>query len=160
MLKTKVIRKIFITTLSLFILLVVYSIPNTVNNNVLKTNLEVETTTGLYTNNIYLLNSDNYLVKTKILLDSNNLEDKIKKLINNLTISNNSKFSNGLKSYIPKNTKLLNININDKIVNLNFSSEFLNMQVDNEKQILSGLVYTGISFCLKGISTLHNSYIK
>ncbi|MBQ2640314.1 MAG: GerMN domain-containing protein [Bacilli bacterium] len=142
MLKTKAIRKIFITTLTLFILLVVYSIPNTINNNVLKTNLEVETTTGLYTNNIYLLNSDNFLVKTKILLDSNSLEAKIRKIINNLTISNNSKFSNGLKSYIPRGTKLLDINYNDKLVTLNFSKEFLNMKVVSEKQIISGLVYS------------------
>lgn len=142
MLKTKAIRKIFITTLSLFILLVVYSIPNTINNNVLRTNLEVENTTGLYTNNIYLLNNDNYLVKAKILLDSKNIEDKIKKIISNLTISKSSKFSNDLKAIIPKDTKLLNMSINNKIVTLNFSSEFLNMKVDKEKQIISGLVYS------------------
>lgn len=142
MLKTKAIRKIFITTLSLFILLVVYSIPNTINNNVLRTNLEVENTTGLYTNNIYLLNNDNYLVKAKILLDSKIQEDKIKKIISNLTISKSSKFSNDLKAIIPKDTKLLNMSINNKIVTLNFSSEFLNMKVDKEKQIISGLVYS------------------
>lgn len=142
MLKTKAIRKIFITTLSLFILLVVYSIPNTINNNVLRTNLEVENTTGLYTNNIYLLNNDNYLVKAKILLDSKKIEDKIKKIISNLTISKSSKFSNDLKAIIPKDTKLLNMSINNKIVTLNFSSEFLNMKVDKEKQIISGLVYS------------------
>ena len=155
MLKTKAIRKIFITTLSLFILLVVYSIPNTLNNNVLKTNLELETTTGLYTNNIYLLNSDNYLVKNKIILDSNNLEDKIKKIISNLTISNNTKFSNGLKSYIPKNTRLLNINKNNKIITLNFSKEFLNVKVTNEKQVISGLVYSILDLDeIEGISIL------
>ena len=142
MLKTKAIRKIFITTLSLFILLVVYSIPNTINNNVLRTNLEVENTTGLYTNNIYLLNNDNYLVKAKILLDSKKIEDKIKKIISNLTISKSSKFSNDLKAIIPKDTKLLNMSINNKIVTLKFSSEFLNMKVDKEKQIISGLVYS------------------
>ena len=142
MLRTKALRKIFITTLSLFILLVVYSIPNTLDNNVLKTNLEVENTTGLYTNSIYLLNSDNYLVKTKILLDGNNLEDKIKKIINNLTISDNSKFPNELKAIIPEGTKLIDLSINNKSVTLNFSSNFLNMNVDKEKQIISGLVYS------------------
>ena len=73
MLRTKALRKIFITTLTLFILLTVYTIPNTLNSNVLKTNLEVESATGLYTNNIYLLNSNNYLVKAKILLDSSKI---------------------------------------------------------------------------------------
>lgn len=142
MLRTKALRKIFITTLSLFILLVVYSIPNTLDNNVLKTNLEVENATGLYTNSIYLLNSDNYLVRSKILLDSNNVEEKIKKIIDNLTISDNSKFPNELKAIIPEGTKLININVSNKAVTLNFSSNFLNMNVDKEKQIISGLVYS------------------
>ena len=48
----------------------VYSIPNLYQDDALKTNLEVEYITGIGTNNIYLLDSNDYLVKTKILLDS------------------------------------------------------------------------------------------
>ena len=67
MLKKRAIRKIFITTLTAFILLVLYSIPNISNNEkVLKTNLEVEYITGIGTNNIYLLDKNNYLVKMVI----------------------------------------------------------------------------------------------
>ena len=71
MLKKRALRKIFITTLTAFILLVLYSIPNiNKDEEVLKTNLEVEYITGIGTNNIYLLDKNNYLVKTKILLDT------------------------------------------------------------------------------------------
>lgn len=142
MLRTKALRKIFITTLSLFILLTVYSIPNTLESNVLRTNLELETTTGLYTNSIYLLNSDNYLVKTKILLDSNNKEEQVSKIISNLTISESSNFPNDLKPLIPENTKVREITYEDKKVTINFSKEFLNMTVDKEKQIISSIVYS------------------
>ena len=73
MLKKKAIRKIFITTLTAFILLVAYSIPNMVDEEkTIKTNLEVEYITGIGTNHIYLLDKNNYLVKTNILLDKTN----------------------------------------------------------------------------------------
>ena len=78
MLKKKALRKIFITTLTAFVLLVVYSIPSLYQDDALKTNLEVEYITGIGTNNIYLLDKNDYLVKTKILLDSNSKEEQVK----------------------------------------------------------------------------------
>ena len=100
MLKKRALRKIFITTLTAFILLVVYSIPNMYQEDTLKTNLEVEYITGIGTNTIYLLDRDNYLVKTNILLDSTNKEEQIKLILKNLTKSNNDKIPNGLKATI------------------------------------------------------------
>ena len=76
MLKSKAIRKIFVTTLSLFVLLVAYSLPSLDDTYTLKTNLEIESATGLATDNIYLLNSNGYLVKSRILLESTDLEKK------------------------------------------------------------------------------------
>ena len=61
MLKKKALRKIFITTLTAFVLLVTYSIPNLSKDNTLKTNLEIEYITGIGTNYIYLL--DIYLIQ-------------------------------------------------------------------------------------------------
>ena len=81
MLKSKAIRKIFITTLSLFIFLFVYSLPTLDDSYVLRTNLEIESTTGLATDNIYLLNEDGYLVKSRVLLEGTTLEDKIKEIL-------------------------------------------------------------------------------
>lgn len=152
MLRTKALRKIFITTLTLFILLTVYTIPNTLNSNVLKTNLEVESATGLYTNNIYLLNSNNYLVKAKILLDSSKIEEKVAKIISNLTIKDGSNFPNGLKALIPSGTKLNNVLYKSGKVTIDLSSEFLNMKIDKEKQIISSIVYSILD--LDEISTI------
>lgn len=142
MLKTKAIRKIFVTTLSLFILLIVYSIPTVENNYILKTNLEIENTLGLYTNNLYLLNSDGYLVKSKILLENKDIKDKILEILTQLTINENNHFPKGLFPYIPKDTKVLNVLCGEKQVSIDFSKEFLNMSVDKEKQIISGIVYS------------------
>ena len=142
MLKSRAIRKIFITTLSLFIFLVVYSLPTLDNSYVLKTNLEIESTTGLATDNIYLLNDDGYLVKSRVLLEGTTLEDRIAEVLDQLTVLDENHFPKGLFPYIPKGTKVLNILHGEGKVTVDFSHEFLNMDVYTEKQIISGVVFS------------------
>lgn len=142
MLKSRAIRKIFITTLSLFIFLVVYSLPTLDNSYVLKTNLEIESTTGLATDNIYLLNDDGYLVKSRVLLEGTTLENRIAEVLDQLTVRDENHFPKGLFPYIPKGTKVLNILHGEGKVTVDFSHEFLNMDVYTEKQIISGVVFS------------------
>ena len=66
MYKRTIIEKVFTTTLLLFIILSITSIPITINNKVLRTNLEIKKTSNLDTTYIYLINKDNLLVKTII----------------------------------------------------------------------------------------------
>ena len=139
MLYKKALRKIFITTLTMIIILTVYTIPVTQKEKVLRTNLEIEEVTNLKTDSIYLLNKENYLVKTDIFIDSNNIEDKIEKIINYLTLSNDKTPIN-LTSYIPKNTKLINYNIESNSLLLNFSKEFTNSKI--EDIMITGIVYS------------------
>ena len=101
MLRKKALRKIFITTLTMFIILTIYTIPTTENKNVIRTNLEIEDITNLTTDEIYLVNKDNYLVKTSIFIDSKKTKEKIEKIIKYLTIDNN-KIPVSLNGYIPK----------------------------------------------------------
>lgn len=136
MLKQKALRKIFITTLTMFIILTIYTIPNTENRKVLRTNLEIKDITNLSTDEIYLVNKDNYLVKTKVFIDS---KDKIKSIINYLTIDNN-KIPVSLNGYIPKNTKLIDYNLDENYLILNFSKEFNNSK--NKDLMISGITYS------------------
>ena len=142
MLKSKAIRKIFVTTLSLFVLLVAYSLPSLDDTYTLMTNLEIESATGLATDNIYLLNSNGYLVKSRILLESTDLEKKIREILEQLTVEDDNYFPKGLFPYIPQDTEVLNVLCGEKQVSIDFSKEFLNMSVDLEKQIVSGIVYS------------------
>ena len=139
MLKNKALRKIFITTLSMLIILTIYTIPINRKPNVLRTNLEIEDITNLSTDKIYLLNKDNYLVKVDIFIDSNKLDKRINSIINYLTIDNN-KIPSNLNGYIPKNTKLLDFNIESNSIVLNFSKEFTNS--NNEEIMITGIVYS------------------
>lgn len=142
MLKTKAIRKIFTTTLTMFIILTVFTIPTTTKEkNILRTNLEIEDVTNLSSDKVYLLNSDELLVRVEAFIAGNDKENKIKNIIEYLTISNN-KVPSGLKGYIPEKTKILNFNLDENVVTLNFSKDFLNHQKDDRKLIITGLVYS------------------
>ena len=143
MLKKRALRKIFITTLTAFILLVLYSIPNiNKDEEVLKTNLEVEYITGIGTNNIYLLDKNNYLVKTKILLDTSDKKEQIKLLLKNLTKNSNSKFPEGLTAPIPENTKVLSINYDEEYVSIDFNSTFLKLDNILKERMIESIVYS------------------
>ena len=139
MLRKKAHRKIFITTLTMFIILTIYTIPTTENKNVIRTNLEIEDITNLTTDEIYLVNKDNYLVKTSIFIDSKKTKEKIEKIIKYLTIDNN-KIPVSLNGYIPKNTKLLDYYLDENYLTLNFSKEFNNSK--NKTLMITGLTYS------------------
>lgn len=140
MLRKKALRKIFITTMSLFIIMIIYLIPLT--ERTLETNLEFEYTTGLANSSIYLLDNNDYLVKTKVLLDDELVENNIKSIINNLTINAETKFPNNLKGVIPKGTKLNDVNIDEDLVTLDFSEEFLDINENLSTKLIEAIVYS------------------
>ena len=143
MLKKKVLRKIFVTTLTAFILLVMYSIPNLNHDEkTIKTNLEVEYVTGIGTNNIYLLDDNNYLVKNKVLLDSTDKIKQIKQLISYLTKSDTNNFPSGLNAIIPENTKLLNVFYDEGYVTVNFNRKILNIDPNLKERMIESIVYS------------------
>ena len=63
MLKEKAIKKLFLTTLTVFIIITLFTIPNSNKPKVLRTNLEIEDISSLNTETIYLLNKNQYLIK-------------------------------------------------------------------------------------------------
>ena len=139
------------TTLTAFVLLVVYSIPNLYEDDSIKTNLEIEYVTGIGTNNIYLFDNNNYLVKTKVLLDKKKKEDQIKELIKYLTIGNSNKFPNGLKAVIPEKTKLQELFFDEGYVTLNFN-KYLIKDDKNIERIIEAIVYSVLELKdIKGI---------
>lgn len=142
MLRTKALRKIFLTTLTLFVLLTVFTITNSKTENVLKTNLEIEDIAGFKTDVIYLLNDKGLLVKTKIFLEGNTAEEKINKLLLNLTEGSSNSFPEGLKKLIPKGTIVNNVMVGNNLVTVDFSKELLKVSSDMEKPMVTAIVYS------------------
>ena len=155
MLRTKAIKKIFMTTLSMFIILCTFTLTSFMNNNVLKTNLEIEEISGIVTDDIYLLSKNNYLVKKKILIDSDDIAFKIKKALSEMVNSSNNKYSNELIGPIPEGTNIIDVIVGEEIITVNFSKELLNVNINHEKHMISAIVYTILDIGeVKGVSIL------
>ena len=139
MLKRKALRRIYLTTLVLFIMLFTFSFNNFKKEKI--SNLEeVEFTSNLNTNHIYLLNSDNYLVKVDVLIDKDKIENMAREIINNLYVTN--KKYNNLKGLIPSNTKINDITYKDKTLEIDFSKDLLKVNVKLEEKVIESIVYS------------------
>ena len=160
MLRRKALRKIFITTMSLFIIMTIYLIPCT--EKTLETNLEFEYITNLANSSIYLLDENNLLVKTKILLDNKDTTKDIKDIITNLTIGSDNIFPDNLYGVIPKNTKLNDVLIEDDTAKLDFSKELLNVDSNRSNSLIESIVYsiTELDNINKVIITVNNEELK
>ena len=96
MLRQKILRKIYFTTLIVFILFVISSF--TINKNI--SNIKVEYQANL--SSIYLLDDNDYLLEVNIVV-KDNIMDSIPVVINSLKDDN--KHFSGLKGIIPFNPK-------------------------------------------------------
>ena len=143
MLKRKAIRKIIITTFSILTIFIICIIPgNTSKDNYLNPKISTIYVNNSNTLGIYLLSNNNYLVKTNIIVNKKELEEKIKEIIDYLTVNKSSKIPNGLNGIIPKNAKLNNIEINDNKVILDFNSELLKISKELEERLIESIVYS------------------
>lgn len=171
MLKRKAIRKITITTITVCLLLMIYLMPGSINEeNVLKTNVEVEHTEKMSKCKVYLLNDSDLLVRANVaIFGDKTLEDKIRNVINNLIKTSNELIPNGLNAIIPKNTTILGIQIDEGIININFSKEMLDVERKLEERMAEAIAFSlfeidginGVSIYVDGknISELFNSKI-
>lgn len=139
MLKRKALKRIYLTTLVLFITLLIFSFDH-LKENKNSTLIETEYVSNLNTTHLYLLNKDNYLVKLDFLLTKDNLEDNIKMIINELS-SDNKKYL-PLRGIIPSNTKLNNIKIENRLIKLDFSNDLLKVNKHLEEKVIESIVYS------------------
>ena len=136
MLKNHLKKRLIISVLSLFIISLIYMIPS--NNK-----YEEKVLYNKEFNYLYLLNND-LLVRTTISSDNKDINNKIKEIIDGLTVDSDTKnyISNSYKQLIPKDTKLLNYKLDNGILKLNFSKELLNISKDLEEKMIESLIYS------------------
>ncbi len=138
-------RRVIISSFSLIILLLILAFPSLKKNTSIKT-LKTKKISYIkpYENSIYLLDEDEMVSRVNILYKNDDTLKKAKEIIESLTI--NSKKSNyipnGFKAVIPKNTKLLSINLQDKIIKINFDKNILNVTEKNEEKMIEAIVYS------------------
>lgn len=157
MLKKRALRKMLLTTFSAFTLLVICVIPSKVEENYLNPKIDIEYVTSLGTNEIYLLGSNKYLVKTNVLLNEQTIETKIKSIIEYLTINKSEKLPVGLKGVIPDTTVLNSVVVNEGVATLDFSKELLNVTKNLEERVIEAIVYSVTNLNeIKGVTILIN----
>ncbi len=138
MLKRKALKKIYLTTLVLFIMLIIISFDH-LKINKDKNILETEYVSNFKVGHLYLLNEDNYLVKVDVLLKNNTINN-ISYLLKELSV-NNKKFS-PLKGFIPSNTTINSIVVENRIAKIDFSKDLLKVNKNLEEKVIEGIVYT------------------
>lgn len=144
MLKNIYLKKILISSLALFSFFLVYFIPNNKSNEFkYKQQLEY-VDKEIKTHEIYLIDKNNYIAKTEIMIKSNNIQDIAKELINAMIIGSSTEdtIPNGFKAIIPSNTQILGINYTENVLKINFSNDLLNTDKDNEEKIIEAIIYT------------------
>lgn len=140
MIKKMAIKKFTIIALSFLILLIVYLFPKKHETYNFTTNVSYVVSEKMP---IYLILNDSYVSRCNVLKTSDNLNDLIKEVIENLTIdSNNINIPKGFKKVIPKNTKVKDISISDGLLKINFSKEVLNVSLENEEKMLEAIIYS------------------
>lgn len=145
MLKKMSIRKIMVSTLTLFILLIIYLMPDSIDEKEISlTNDNIEYIYSNTLETIYLLDSNDYVARTKI--DSCKCEgvDKARDLINGLIIDGTKSniIPNGFKSIIPAGTSIKNISLDNGILTIDFSKDLLEITKEYEEKMIESIVYT------------------
>lgn len=145
MLKKMSIRKIMVSTLTLFILLIIYLMPDSIDEKEISlTNDNIEYVYSNTLETIYLLDSNDYVARTKI--DSCKCEgvDKARDLINGLIIDGTKSniIPNGFKSIIPAGTSIKDISLDNGILTIDFSKELLEITKEYEEKMIESIVYT------------------
>lgn len=146
MLKRMILKKITITALTLFILLLIYLIPTNKTNNRnldVKQNLEYTYTNDLET--IYLLDYNDYVARTFIKgCSCSSAVDKASDLLQGLIVEGKKSniIPNGFKAIIPSGTRVLALNLDKGVLTIDFSKEILEINKKYEEKMLESLIYT------------------
>ncbi|MDD4187171.1 MAG: GerMN domain-containing protein [Bacilli bacterium] len=138
MLTRGLLKKGFLIFSSLFILFILYLFPTKENTQINENeNIIPETS-------IYLIDNHNYVSRVSVAINNKDQETKIKEIINYLTIDSpsSSYIKEGFNPIIPKNTKLLSVQIDENLVKVNFSKEFLNISAELEDKMISSIIYS------------------
>ena len=141
MLKKSALRRITVSTLALIIVTVLYFFPTDDNNNQIAQNVEY---VSVDNTPIYLMNPDNYVVRTSIATKEKEPLALVKEMIDALTIGNEKQdyIPKHFSSVIPENTKLLDVSLEEGLLKIDFSKEFLNTTKEIEEIMIEAIVYT------------------
>ena len=141
MLFKRSIKKITLSIFALVLLLLMYLIPNNKENEY---DYSVEyVNKDLMTHDIFLLDNNNYLAKTEIIVKNKEADKLAKELIENLIINspNEDKIPSGFKALLNPNTIINNIEIIDDTIKIDFNESLLDTNLELEEKVIEAIIY-------------------
>ena len=142
MLKKISIRKIIISSVSLFAIGLLYLIPPNENKLNVKHELEYvgKEVEGA---DIFLMDKNSYVALTSAPVAFKDIERKATELIKILTVGGmDSKVPSGFSAILPPDTEVLNVSFDNGILKVNFSKDLLEIDKKLEEKMVEALVYT------------------
>lgn len=143
MIKNITIKKISIGTILLILCFLFVLFPK--NDNTIKLKGEtIEYTSSNVEHEIYMVNKDNYVARTNVVLNETDLETKVKGLLEYLIIDGKkgNNIPNGFRSIIPSGTEIKSVTLKDGLLKINFSKEILEIDANLEEKMIESIVYT------------------
>ncbi len=143
MLKKLIIKRIIVTTCVIFALILLYVIPK--NKDALEINQELEyTSKEVNTHTIFLLDSNNYVAMTKVLVEKEETVNVARELLDVLITegAGESKIPSGFRSVIPEDTKINNITYEEGLLKVDLSAAAFETKEDMEEKVLESIIYT------------------
>lgn len=153
MLKNITMKRLAVATILLFICFLFVLFPK----NEDKVSLRGESIEYTNTNSkheIFMVNKDNYVARTNVLLNEEDVEGKVRDILEYLIIGGKKESSipNGFRSIIPSGTEIKSIKLTDGLLKINFSKEILEISEELEEKMLESIVYSLTSIDgIKGI---------
>ena len=141
MLKKISIRKITLSSIALFAIMLLYLIPS---NEKLKVKQELEYVgKEIEGTDIFLMDKNSYVALTNVPVTEKDIEKRARELIKILTVGGmDSKVPSGFSAILPPDTEVLNITYDHDVLKINFSKDLLDIDKKLEEKMIEALVYT------------------
>ncbi|MDD4733836.1 MAG: GerMN domain-containing protein [Bacilli bacterium] len=142
MLKKMLIKKIVIASSVLFAISLIFMMPKDKTKDIKQileyTNLDVVSSP------IFLLDSNNFLAQTDVVVSTKEVEKMSKELLEVLIKDgvNESKIPSGFRSLISSETKINSVSFENGVLKVDLSKELLDTTVDLEEKVIESIVYT------------------
>ena len=141
MLKKSALRRIMVSSIALIIVSVLYFFSN--EKELAKIRQDVEYV-SVHEAPIYLINPEEYVVRTNIATTSEDTLTLVKEMIDALTEGSAKEeyISEHFSTVIPKGTTVIDLSLENGLLKIDFSKDILNVSKDREEKLIESLVYT------------------
>lgn len=145
MLKNMTIKRISLASILLFICALFLLFPSTEKEKDLNIKEDIEyVDNNVKTHEIYLVNKDNYVARTNVIVNEEETIKKVKTMLEYLIMGGKkeSNIPNGFRGIIPSGTEVLSVDIKDGLLKINFSKELLEIDEALEEKMIEAIVYS------------------